>query len=61
MLQLRFQKTGLFPFSQDISQWSWIEFFETQEILTGDYKVTTEELQDGIASLRGRKATWLKD
>jgi len=57
-LKTRFDNTGMFPFSQDISKWTWTEFFETMEIVTGSFRVTAEEMQQGVEALRKRKATW---
>ena len=48
----------MFPFSQDISQWTWTEYFETHEIISGSFRVTAEEMQHGVEALRKRKATW---
>ncbi|HOO52390.1 MAG TPA: hypothetical protein PLK94_14005, partial [Alphaproteobacteria bacterium] len=51
---VRFQRTGLFPFSQNPMEWDYREYFETMEILSGSYKVTKEETQQGIEELRRR-------
>jgi len=48
----------MFPFSQDISKWTWTEYFETMEIVTGSFRITAEEIQQGVEALRKRKATW---
>jgi hypothetical protein len=42
----------LFPFSQDIRDWTWTEYFETMEILGGKHDVDPNEVDRAIEALR---------